>query len=501
MLRSKFARPRPGILLAALGTLGLGLGCLAVPRPGTADEAPGGRASMPVPGAPSPPSRAWEQGVRRALDARGLRGATLGVLVADADTGERWFERGAERALIPASNMKILTALAVGEEFGPTHRFTTPVRVGAAPDAAGVVPWLSVEGSGDPSLTSEQWWRLAADVARLGVRRVAGDVFLDASAFDEHRWHPSWGTPSARAYFGPVAALSANYGAFAVVVEPGAAGGKARVRTDPAVPYLAVENRATTGKRTKLAVERRAGPGVLRVIVSGTIAAGAEPETIWRSVLDPVAYAGAVFRMQLEGLGIAVDGRFRADRPAGTSPGIELHAFEGQDVGQLLRLLGKYSSNFIAEALVKAMGRHAFGTVGAWDPGMEAVRTRLAALGLDLRGARLVDGSGLSRDNRVSARLLVEALQAARGSFRIGPEVLASFPIAGGDGTLEKRASGAAGAVRAKTGLLNGVTSLSGYAERADGRVAAFSILVNDFQNGAPAARAAVDGFVEALVR
>jgi D-alanyl-D-alanine carboxypeptidase/D-alanyl-D-alanine-endopeptidase (penicillin-binding protein 4) len=437
-----------------------------------------------------------------ALAVRGLRGAKVGVLVADAESGATLFARQPDRALIPASNLKILTALAVGSEFGPTHRFATELRVGARPDAQGVVPWLAVRGGGDPTLTSEQWWRMAADLARLGVRRVAGGVFLDASAFDGERWHPSWGTPTQRAYFGPVAALSANYGAFSVVVEPASSGEPARVRVDPPVAYLRLLAQARTGPpgaRPTLAVHRRAGKDVERVVVTGTIPADAEPETIWLSVLDPVAYAGAVLVQQLAANGIAVDGPVVGGAPPAS--GIVFHVFEGKDLGQVLRLLGKYSSNFIAESLVKAMAVRAFGVPGSWEAGIEAIRLRLRALGLDLEGSELVDGSGLARENQVSPRLLVQALLAARRSFQLGPELLASLPIAGSDGTLSKRAPGAAGAVRAKTGLLTGVTSLSGFAERSDGRVVAFSILVNGFHGGAPVARAAVDGFVEALVR
>lgn len=469
----------PAVLLVALLGLAGGPACAADPAEATAT---------------------LEVRLARALAARGLRGAEVGVLVVDADSGATLFEREPDRGLIPASNQKILTALAVGAEFGPTHRFETELRVGAAPDAEGSVPWLEVRGSGDPTLTSEQWWRMAADLARLGVRRVGG-VYLDASAFDAERWHPRWGKPTARAYFGPVAALSANYGAFAAVVEPGVAGEAARVRIDPPVGYLRVLNQARTGPRggaSTLSVHRRQGKGVERVIVTGSVPAGSEPETVWRSVLDPVAYAGAVFGWQLAANGIAVEGPITA--AAAPSEGVPFHVFEGKDMGQVLRLLGKYSSNFIAEALVKAMAVRAFGGAGSWEAGTEAVRMRLQALGLDVEDARILDGSGLARGNRVSPRLLVAALSASRRSFQVGPELVASLPIAGGDGTLAKRAEGAAGAVRAKTGLLNGVASLSGFAERPGGQVVVFSILANDFEHGAVAARAALDGFVAALV-
>ena len=436
------------------------------------------------------------------LDSRDLRGADVGALAVDADSGAVLFAHEPDREMIPASNQKLLTALAAAAEFGPTHRFVTEVRAGAAPDAEGRVPWLAVRGSGDPTLTSEQWWRLAADLRRLGVRHVAGPVWFDASAFDSESWHPAWGQTSARAYHAPVAALSANYGAYAVVVVPGAAGEPARVRVDPPVPYLRVMNQARTGaegSKATLTLSRKAGAGIERVIVTGSLAAGAEPEVFWRSVLDPVGYAASVFAMQLEANDIGVDGAVAA----GVAPtsGVLLHEFEGKDMGEVLRLLGKYSSNVIAESLLKAMSARAFGGPGTFEGGAEAMRSRLEGLGLPLDHAKLVDGSGLARGNRVTPRLMVAALRTVRGSFEFGPEIVASLPIAGGDGTMSERAEGAAGRVRAKTGLLTGVATLSGYVQMANGRVAAFSFLVNDFEHGAPAARRAGDRFVEALAR
>jgi len=436
------------------------------------------------------------------LDSRDLRGADVGALVVDADDGTVLFAHDPDRAMIPASNQKILTALGAAAELGPTHRFVTEVRAGAAPDAEGRVTWLAVRGTGDPSLTSEQWWRLAADLRRAGLARVAGPVWLDASAFDAEGWHPAWGGTSARAYHAPVAALQANYGAYAVVVEPAAGGEAARVRVDPPVDHLRVLNQARTsarGSAPSLAVHRREGKGgIERVVVTGSLPAGAEPEVLWRSVLDPVAYAGDL-ALQLAANGIVVEGPVAAGPvPPG---GVSLLEFEGQDLGQVLRLLGKYSSNVIAESLLKAMGAHAFGGPGSFEAGAEALRSRLEALGLPLDDAKLVDGSGLARDNRATPRLLVAALRAARASFVHGPEIVASLPIAGRDGTLSERAEGAAGRVRAKTGLLTGVATLSGYARMADGRVAAFSFLVNDFDRGAPAARRAADRFAEALTR
>jgi len=128
------------------------------------------------------------------------------------------------------------------------------------------------------------------------------------------------------------------------------------------------------------------------------------------------------------------------------------------------------------------------------------VRSELAALGIPVDRTTLVDGSGLSYENRVPPRVFVAALDVAHRSFRFGPEFEAALPIAHADGTLQKRAEGAAGAVRAKTGLLTRVTGLSGYARLSDGRVAAFSVIANGYRGSDEAAMNGLDRFVAELV-
>jgi D-alanyl-D-alanine carboxypeptidase/D-alanyl-D-alanine-endopeptidase (penicillin-binding protein 4) len=144
------------------------------------------------------------------------------------------------------------------------------------------------------------------------------------------------------------------------------------------------------------------------------------------------------------------------------------------------------------------------GGEGSWSSGIAALRAQLRELGLQLDHLSMVDGSGLSRDNRVTPRTLVSALRSAEASFAFGPEFVAALPIAAADGTLQERAAGAAHQVRAKTGLLSqlgGVTSLSGYANSATGETLVFAILVNGFPRSSAEARAAVDRFAEELVK
>ncbi len=438
----------------------------------------------------------------RVLGGGALRDARVAALVVAREDGRELYALAPGRALVPASNQKVLTALAALDAFGPTHRFVTRVLADALPDGEGAVETLYVRGGGDPALTSEDWWRLAADLRRAGLRRVRGDLLLDDAAFDRERWHPAWGPVGARAYHAPVGALAANYGAFAVEVRPASHPEQpAAVTLDPPLPFFRLVNRAHTGTmggRGKLRVERAAGPTGERVLVSGFAPAGGEPKLFWRSVSSPALYAGGVLRWQLEAHGIRVDGHTRI----GTTPADarELLAFEGRPLAEVVRLFLKFSNNVIAETLVKDLAVREEGEPGTWTKGMDVMRRRLAALGLDLTGSRLVDGSGLARRNRVTPRLLVQALRVGAASFDFGPELVAALPIAASDGTLERRAEQAAGAVRAKTGLLDRVTALSGYARLSDGEQVVFSVLVNGHRSSDEAAMRAVDEFVRVLV-
>jgi D-alanyl-D-alanine carboxypeptidase/D-alanyl-D-alanine-endopeptidase (penicillin-binding protein 4) len=436
-----------------------------------------------------------------ALEARALRGARIGVRV-ETEGGRVLYERGGEVALVPASNQKILTALAALRAFGPAHRFHTEVLADRAPDAQGAVGVLYVRGGGDPALTSEDLWRLAADLRRAGLRRIEGGLVLDDTLFDAERWHPTWGADSPRAYAAPISALAVNYGAFAVIVSPGTAAGEApTVRVDPPIAYLHVANRARTGPvrgRQSLQVDRRAVNGGEEIAVGGAVALGSEPVTLNRSVIDPTRYAGAMLRAQLESVGIAVSGEIRlALVPHDAVPVL---AFEGAPLSDVVRRFLKYSNNQIGEALVKALGARRSGGAGTWTQGIAALRAELEAAGLPVAGSTLVDGSGLSPENRVTPRLLVAALRSARASFAYGPEFEAALPIAGTDGTLEERAAASRAQIRAKTGLLTRVTSLSGYASTAHGERLVFSIIVNGYRGGAWSAMRAVDGFAAALV-
>ena len=405
-----------------------------------------------------------------------------------------------DRALAPASNLKLLTAFASLETWGPAHRFTTEVLADRAPDAEGTVGWLAVRGGGDPALASEDLWRLAADLRLAGLRHVSGPLVLDDSYFDRERWNPSWGEITERAYHAPIGALSANYGAFRIDVSPGPRiGAPVRVAVDPPIPYLEVRVRAVTtapGTPAALEVQRLPDPEREPLLVSGGLPVESEPFSLMRRVQDPARYAGAVLRLQLAAVGIAVDGPTQNGVAA---EGVRLLAFEGRPLGEIVRLLLKFSSNPIGETLLKGMGAGASGQPGSWENGVAALRARLAEAGLDPTPLTLRDGSGLSPEDRVSPRFLVALLRAGMGSFALGPELVSALPIAGADGTLRHREVDETGRVRAKSGLLARVVALSGFAEGPGGERRIFSLLLNGYRCSDEDAMKAADAFATVL--
>jgi D-alanyl-D-alanine carboxypeptidase/D-alanyl-D-alanine-endopeptidase (penicillin-binding protein 4) len=447
-----------------------------------------------------------------------LARASVGVYVERASDHRPVYARGADRLLIPASNQKILTALAALERFGPAHRFSTRILAPEDLDSDGMVSELIVEGGGDPVMNSEDWWRLAADLRGSGLRGVRGDLRVDDRLFDGPGWHPSWGNVTARAYHAPVGALTANYGTFFVSVWPqSTVGSQALVDLDPPVDYLRLRNQAKTGgakSRARLVIDRIRGryldgPADEIVRVTGVARLGDSADRFPRSVLDPGLYAGSLLAYQLEANAIDLEGDVRRAPPTKSESLHLLLDRPGRTLAEVVGLCLKYSNNSIAESLVKSLAAWEGASLdedptrqGNWVDGIRALRAELERLGVDLSEAKLVDGSGLSTQNRLTPRMLVRALAIGRASFRSGPEFVAALPIARTDGTLEKRIRNGRGRIRAKTGLLSdaAVTSLSGYAEREDGETWIFSILVNGHSGGSAAAMDAVDRLAQTLL-
>lgn len=426
-----------------------------------------------------------------------LRGAEVGLVVRDADTGATVFDNGGGQQLLPASNAKLLTSTAALDVLGPDYKFSTSVLADGRRTGPVQNGDLYLKGTGDPTMLGPDYDALAAKVAARGVRLVHGDLVADDTWFDSTRLGTGWSWDDEPYYYsGQISALTMapdtdyDAGSVIVTITPAKAGKAPKLTVTPDNGTLKIVNTATTGAAgsdTSVSVDRDHGTNTIRV--TGTIAADADPDEEWVTVWNPTAYVAQLFRNALARHGVHVLGKteFRAT-PAGAKA---VTSHESMPLSRLLTPFLKLSNNMHAEILTKAIGRAKSGE-GSWDAGIAGIKADLPSLGLDPAALRLVDGSGLSRMDSVTAAELCDLLRAARSKpwFDAWYQAL---PIAGNPdraigGTLRNRMKNTAAAnnLHGKTGSLTGVSSLSGYVTAANGEHFVFSMLSNNYLGGAP---------------
>ncbi len=482
---------RAALLVAALaGALAAALAGALVAGSARADD-----------GAPEA-DRALAQALDEIVAQTTLRAARASIAVASLESGKLLYARDPDVLLNPASNVKLFTSAAVLARLGPEYRFDTEVLVEGLP-GAGAVKALYVRGKGDPTFVTERLWALAGDIAHRGVKVVKGDLVVDDSWFDGEREGPGYDQEKGdRSYLAPVGALSLNWNTVAIHVAPGArAGDRGRVEVEPASEYLDLDNRTRTvkasGRRRLTPSSVRLPSGRQRITVEGRLPAGGRDQVLWRKIGDPPVYFGATLKRLLELRGVKVTGQVR--RGLVPAQARLLAVSQSESLAEVVRKLDKTSNNFMAEQLLKTLGAEKKGPPGSWPKGVEAVEDFLAEAGL-ARGSYLMkNGSGLNDTNRFSARQTVTLLREMWRRFPVMADYLAALPVAGKDGTTRFRMDATEGRLRAKTGTLENVTSLSGYVETAGRERLAFSILVNDFPGRPHATVRAVDALGSAL--
>jgi len=389
----------------------------------------------------------------------------------------------ADRPLAPASNMKLVTSAAALLLLGPAWSFETQLEAGG-PITAGVLDGaLVVRAAGDPLYDPggdpAALLQPAIDaLVRAGLRRVRGDLVLDERDYQEPAPYAGW--PDSSQYWTEYCALSGgfslNRGCLAVQVKPGAVGAPARVTVVPAEHGLEPHFDVDTVAKGEIVVSLFVKAGSL--FVRGKLPVRTESYTAECAHTDPVELFGAVLAARLRAAGIAIDGQVRRARGA---PGGEVLVTLATPLVRYLVPINTDSINAVADELFLAMGQELEGA-GSAAGGARATARALERLGVDTTGFVQHDGSGLSRDNRVTARQLTELLTAV---LELDPDTAALFrdslAVAGETGTLEKRMRGsaAAGRVRAKTGFIAGVSSLSGVVQADDGRELVFSVIVS----------------------
>ncbi len=428
-----------------------------------------------------PATLALPRRVRLALHAAGVAPANCSLVVRDLRLGTPLVDWQATRARSPASVLKLVTMFTALNLLGPDYRWRTPVLAVGPLDGGVLAGDLAFIGSGDPHLMAQDLWRLVLRLRGLGLRRIAGNVLVDRSAFALPPHDPAAFDGDALAPYnvGPDAFL-VNFGALQLHLQ--AQGENVGVWVQPPLRGFApLAPRLAPGPcgdwRTRLQADFR---DPLAPRFDGRFAAECGEQTWNVAAQMPAdrfvqAVLGAVFRQA----GIDWQGRVVSGRvPAGANL---LTTWESQPLAVLVRDIDKFSNNVMAQQVFLTLALHAKRAPADFARAAAVTRGWLDAHGLAMPDLVLGNGCGLSRRARASARDLERLLRAAWHS-PLMPEFLASLPLAGEDGTLRERlrSPGLQGMLHAKTGTLDGVLGLAGYLQAPDGRRRSVVALIND---------------------
>ncbi len=437
-------------------------------------------------------SKTWHRSMRQALQnevtSSGLTKSGLGIWVGEVKGEELLpiYTLNNNKQFVPASLSKIPTAAAVLKSFAPDIVFKTEV-LATTPVQNGVLRGdIFLRGGGDPAFVSEKMWFLVNELRREGITAIAGDLIVDDNRFDKKRSSRRTTDPVDRAYDAPIGALSFNWNSVNVYVRPGdKVGERAKVIIDPVNDYIQVRNTAKTksaGRRT-IQVSRKRINSRDVIEVSGKIALGADEMVSYKNITEPDIWTGYNFKEFLRQRGIVVQGQVKA----GVTPAAAriLAVNESKPLRQIIADMSKFSNNFVAEMLTKNLAAEAGESPATLGRGVELINNKLVSMGLSRNTFEFNNPSGLSTDNKFTPGQISTLLFAAHKDFSFYPEFLTALPIAGVDGTLKKRMSNSTAErwVRAKTGLLNGVAALAGYAGRPDGTLIIFSFIYNGSQS------------------
>ncbi|MEC7640670.1 MAG: D-alanyl-D-alanine carboxypeptidase/D-alanyl-D-alanine-endopeptidase, partial [Nitrospinota bacterium] len=422
-----------------------------------------------------------------------LKKGNFGIQIFSLDKGESLYQYQSNHLFIPASNLKLITTAAAMTYLGPNYRFTTELHTDGEVKEDVLHGNLYFKGFGDPKLVTEHMWILANQLKNQPIKKVGGNLIADDSFFDNVRRVKSWKKKfGAEAYNAPLGALSFNFNTVTVFVLPGpSAGSKPVVVVDPNTDYTRVSNQAVTlpaNSRNRLIVNRVDHGEFNEIVLTGGIPHNGARSRYFLNITNPAYYAARVFKLFLAQAGVEVTGEIQNGILPDNAKLLLQH--ESEPLSLILRGLNKFSNNFVAEQVVKAIAAKKFGAPGNTKNGVKVINEYMQSLGFAADGFTLVDGSGLSRNSRLSPNHIVAVLRDVDGDMSIFPEFISSLAVMGQDGSVKERMNGRSGTqrLRVKTGTLNGVSSISGYFQADNRERFAFSILMNDLKCGNNAA-------------
>ncbi len=409
-----------------------------------------------------------------------------GAVIFDIKTGNTIYSIKEHQLFVPASVAKLITSYVALKRLKPDYTFRTEIYSSGNIFAGKLNGNLYVKGFGDPFLVEEKIWILVQDLRSLGVRNISGDLIIDGSYFSPPVCRMKIDEYETRPYNPVLSAFSVDFNTVTFKIFPHEhRTGRCRISAIPESPYIEIQNQVKASKKTfypKIAIARAKKKREVgeKFTIRGRVPLGAKPFEVRSNVSSPLLFSGYALKEKLQALGIKVDGKVKVGRVPPNAT--KLMVYRSPPLGEILYGLNRFSNNFMAEMLFRVLGAEVYGAPATVDKGRKVIEQELQKLNVTEREYVIVNGSGLSRDMKVSPYLMRKVLNAAYNDFSISAEFLSSMATPGTPGTLQHRFtffSQHLPVLRAKTGSLDGVVTLAGYTRNSRGRVIGLVILCN----------------------
>ena len=440
--------------------------------------------------------------VAQALQQAGIPETSVGIYVQDVSAERPLLAIGAERALNPASTIKLITTFAALDQLGPAYTWTTEIYTTGTLQGDVLAGDLIIKGYGDPRLTLENFWLMLRSLRARGVREIRGDLVLDRSYFAaaEDSDPAGFDNEPTRPYNTPPDALLVNFKAMRLQFIPDVERRRLSILADPPLPQVQVLNNVVLDHEpcgdwvSRLKLTALGDAADARLLFGGNYSVTCGEKERNYSVLGHPQYVHGLFTLLWHDLGGIFAGSVRdAETPAGARL---LLAHRTQTLAEIVRDINKFSNNVMARQLYLALGAIVFDAPANGEKSARAIKQWLASRRLAFPELVLENGSGLSRIERLSAKSMAQLLLNAQRSA-VMPEFIASLPLVAVDGTMKKRLSSTAvaGQAHVKTGSLSGVRAIAGYVLDSRGRTMVVVCIINHAR--APEAQAAQDALLK----
>jgi len=450
-----------------------------------------------------------EAGINKIIDDSFFESSVISIDIFNLTDNSSLYKKNNKFLLHPASNMKILTSLAGLHFLDSSYQFETKMFYTGVISGDTLYGDIYVVGGFDPDFTTDDLQKFVSELENSGVKYIGGNLYADLSAKDSLYWGKGWmwdDEPDPDAPY--LSALNINDNSIEVFVSGTETDSLPLVKLIPETEYIQVENNAITvssaGKNdfniTRNWVERKN-----KIIIDGEVRSGKvidiDRNTEKLSLPEPGKYFLTLLNEQLQRKGINFDGIIDFK----TLPENASHLSSVyRSLDTVLVNMNKESDNLSAEMILYALALNDSGAPASAENGIEAIKRMIELAGLEPDNYSIEDGSGVSRYNLISTELIINLFKyfysTNSGLFK---KFYYTLPIAGIEGTLEKRMRNtlAEGNLRAKTGTLLGVSTLSGFVNDATGDLIAFSIFIQNYTAKNSTARKFQDKICELLAK